>query len=119
MERKAYISGPINSPVPGLTHEEAKERFHRCERWINEYLPEWKVVNPLKVGACTDESCGEFDGHTWDCWLRYDLIAMLGCNTIVFLPDWMSSAGATLEAHVARHILLEPFYADGDGRILL
>lgn len=118
-KRRAYISGPINSVIPGLTHEEAKARFHRCEQWINDNLPEWTVVNPLDVGACTNPQCGDYDGHSWECWLRYDLIAMLNCDVIVLLPGWERSAGAVLEAHVAQNIMMTAFHAEENGVIVL
>lgn len=113
-----YISGPISGHAPNTTREERKERFNKCERWINDHLPEWKVVNPLKVGACVDGACGDFDGHSWECWLRFDLKAMLDCDAIVLLPSWEDSAGALLEKQVAQSIGMAMYYADDDGRIV-
>lgn len=121
MSRRAYITGPINSPIQGVTPGELRLRFNLCERWINEHLPEWEVVNPLNVGTsnCSRNDCGEFDGHSWECWLKHDLIEMLTCNAIVMLPHAEESRGAQLELYVARALALEPFVADEDGRIVL
>lgn len=118
--RRAYITGPINSPIQGLTPGELKLRFNLCERWINEHLPEWEVVNPLKVGAdsCKTPDCGPFDGHSHECWLKHDLREMLTCNAFVMLPHAEDSRGAQLEMLVARTLSFESFVADEDGRII-
>lgn len=117
-----YISGPISGDAPNTTRAIRKERFNKCERWINEHLPEWRVVNPLNVGACdggcVDDVTRDFDGHTWECWLRFDLKAMLDCSGIVMLPFWQASEGAKLEYQVARSIGMLVYHANDDGRIV-
>lgn len=37
----------------------------------------------------------------WSWYMRAALIAMLGCDEVVLLPGWRSSAGAQLEAYIA------------------
>jgi hypothetical protein len=108
-ELKVYISGPISAPS---REEQQKniEVFHTAEKVLRDQVNPGLICNPLRVGACLDNSCdGTENGHpvtgeyvhSWDCYLRYDLIAMLECNTILLLPSWTSSKGATLEYDVA------------------
>lgn len=128
MERvKAYISGPISAEIPHTTREERKNRFHLCEDWITKFRPEWEPVNPLKVQACPDFSCGgpaasqmqgvETTDHSWECWMRYDLKALLECNAIVLLPGWDESPGAHMECNIARWLGMRPYFATIDGVI--
>lgn len=123
---KVYISGPINTSIPGLDREEAKARFNRCEKWIRENREGWSVVNPLKVDPCVDpdaikceEGLENIYTHSWECWLRYDLKAMLDCDGIVMLPHAEESLGARLEIHVARALKFVPFYADATGKVVM
>ena len=37
----------------------------------------------------------------WAYYMRRDIVAMMGCDTIVMLPGWEQSRGANLERHVA------------------
>lgn len=98
---KTYISGPI-AGAPGLSREEKLARFDRAELVLREMGHD--PLNPLSVEGCSTRSCtgGQMvDGHfrhAWDCWLRYDLIAMLQeCDSIAVLPEWEISKGARLE----------------------
>lgn len=117
---KVYISGPISGNAPNTNKEERKERFNRCEAWINEHRSEWKVVNPLKVQACADHACGgDHDGHTWQCWLRYDIIAMLECDAIVILPGWQWSEGSKLEQKIAQALHMKVYMANKDGVVVI
>lgn len=127
---KVYISGPImalhlGEHPPRDIIEMRKERFNRCAEWIRANRPGWEPVNPLEVQACEDRSCldGEEDPHedmhSWQCWLRYDLIEMLRCDGIVFLPGSDDSPGAQLERHVAESIGMRPYWANEDGEILI
>lgn len=117
---KVYISGPINTPIVNLTTEEAKERFNRCEKWILDNKPDWEPVNPLKVEtSCREADCGPFDGHSWECWLKADLIAMLQCEAIVLLPNAAFSRGAQLESYVAKALGMKPYVAFISGEVVL
>lgn len=101
---KIYLSGPIS----GLTPSEYHENFEKAEEYIkaNGHEP----LSPLNVKACKEESCqkkpeykesGEYL-HSWECYLKYDLLAMLECEGIIMLPGWESSKGATLEHETAQ-----------------
>jgi hypothetical protein len=121
----AYLSGPIGTEIPDeADREERKARFYRTEKWISTCLPEWEVVNPLDVAGCIgpdDLKCDlgleNIHTHTWECWLRYDLAAMLRCNTIVLLPYYDLSRGATLEYNVAGELGFEVFMETTEGSV--
>lgn len=122
---KVYISGPIATPIAGTGREERRARFWRCHKWINNHRAEWSVVNPLEVDACVDTDdirceLGPYNTtHTWACYLRHDLKAMLECDGIVLLPGWDLSAGALLEQMVAKELGFTVYIADSSGRIVI
>lgn len=108
---RPYVSGPI-AGAKGLTREEKLQRFSRAELVLRN--KGYEPVNPLGVSACETNDCNpeavgdqkyREDGvyrHSWECWLKYDLIAMLDqADSIAMLPDWEDSPGATLERTVA------------------
>lgn len=99
---KTYISGPI-AGSPDLPREEKLTRFGRAAEVLQQDGRE--TLNPLDLAACDVPDCGDQNGHTWDCWLRYDLIGMLQeCDSIAMLPDWFLSKGAKLELHIAEQM---------------
>lgn len=117
---RIYISGPISADI-GVEYEEKKERFRRAEKVWTE--AGYEVINPLTVGACEDRLCGgretpgEHGGfhHTWKCYMRYDLIALLRADIIGLLPGWTESPGAMLEYQVAERLDYPVYYLDADG----
>lgn len=127
---KVYISGPISAKIEGTTAEQRKERFMLCEQWILLHT-RMEPINPLKVQACPDHSCGgaannliqgvddAHPDHSWECWMRHDIKALLDCQAIVLLPGWDQSPGATMECDIARTLGMIPYFADKTGRILL
>lgn len=103
---KVYLSGAITSPVPNYTKEALKGMFRTYQAQLEK--EGYEVVNPLDVLACADNSCGEGPSdHTWECWLKYDLIEMLKCDAIFMLPFWSRSRGARLEFSVATSVGME------------
>jgi hypothetical protein len=126
---KIYISGPISATTPDADREERKARFFRCSEFIKRTYEHMEPVNPLEVEACTDRRCGgpeasamqgvEVYDHSWECWIRYDLKALLECDAIVFLPYYEISPGAMLELTVAQSIMLNPFFANERGEFIL
>lgn len=110
---KVYMSGPINSPVSsGRTAEDHKAAFTDLKQWLKRNMGNWEVINPCEIGTtCLDPDCGPFDGHDWNCWLKADLREMLTCDAILLLPEWEQSAGALLEANVAKAVGMTPYYA--------
>lgn len=112
-----YLSGPISSHIPGVDRGELKRRFHSVEEWLGLERPEWQVVNPLKVsadcgGTCEGEWGAAHPSHSWTCWMRYDLKAMLECSAIVLLPGWRQSTGAALEAMIAQKLHFGVFFME-------
>lgn len=117
--RKIYISCPItNNP-----HH--REQMYRAHKDLG--AAGWTVVNPLEVGACADETCGgttfeiglaridEFH-HSWACYLKYDLRAMLECDAVAMLPNWRKSPGCLLEHHVAASVGMPIYEYDLERR---
>ena len=116
--QKLYLSCPITD---NPNHREEFAAVHRVLAGIG-YL----VVNPLEVSACANETCAgssfsETDGdgiwresfrHSWSCYIKYDLEALLHCDGIVLLPRWEKSPGCRLEFMVASSIGLEIYYWD-------
>lgn len=87
-KKKVYLSGPMTG-LPDLNYP----MFHSKEKLLDEcgYHP----VNPAK----------NFRGethHPRSKYLKLDLQNLLKCDYIYFLPGFEKSAGALLEAWVAR-----------------
>ena len=100
---QAYISGQITN----LPFEDAEYNFDRAAQLAA--MAGYEVVNPLQVVCCDDTDCGDGaklpDGsqmHHYQCYMRHDIIAMLGCETIIMLPNYKESKGAQFELEVAR-----------------
>lgn len=115
---KVYISGQIT----GLTHDEYTDLFGRAEAFLQNEGHE--PVNPLKVLACAEEECSQTgetkpDGsylHHYSCYMKYDLLALLECDGIAMLPNWVASKGADIEKTVAEVCGLQVFFFDHDLR---
>ena len=73
----------------------------------------YTVVSPHEI-AFGDEYPGQLDYHIY---LRGALIALLGCQSVVRLPGWAKSFGATTELAVASALEM-PIYDYCDGRIV-
>jgi hypothetical protein len=93
---KAYIAGPmtgrkdLNFPA---FHAEAK-------KWRD---LGHEVVNPAEINP----------DHTmpWALCMRRDIAALVTCDTIVLLPNWRLSRGATLEQHIAERLSMSQIEA--------
>jgi hypothetical protein len=107
---KIYISGPITSRPD--THRE--DFRSAAESLIAAGYR--KVVDPHDVPACPGDGCGgsRVNGayrHTWECYLRHDLAALLTlCDSVAVLPGWQESPGARFEVDVATQLryVVEP-----------
>lgn len=101
-----YISGPIS----GLTSEEARSKFSSAALLLRNRA--YETLDPHDVGACEDTSCdgkedpSQPDGwlHSWECYLKYDLIEMLKCDGVALLDNWEESRGARLEWNTAKEL---------------
>lgn len=111
-----YLSGPIQSPIEGVTPERLKQNFYEVELFLRERDHAVDVVNPLNVRPECD---GNEDGtHTWACWMRWDLKAMMDCEAICLLPGWNKSKGALVEHRLAVELgftVLLAAYDSNDG----
>lgn len=112
---KVYISGQIT----GLEHDEYTDLFAKAEAFLLERGDDPK--NPLKVPACFAEDCNgdktKPDGsylHSWACYLKTDLIAMLECDAIYMLSNHHRSAGAQLELYVAERVGMQVIFQQHD-----
>jgi hypothetical protein len=106
-----YLSGPISSDPRPI--EEKRARFASNADTLRDMG--YAVINPFDVPAACDEPdvCrfgtpepGAQDNvHSWNCFLRADLAAMLlSCNGVATLDGWERSRGARLETDTARAV---------------
>ena len=93
---RCYIAGPM-SGLPGLNfpafHAEAKKYRDLGH----------DVVNPADLNP--DHSM------PWAECMRRDIAALVTCDTIVLLPNWRLSRGATLEQHIAERLSMSQIEA--------
>ncbi|MDR1553342.1 MAG: DUF4406 domain-containing protein [Prevotellaceae bacterium] len=85
--KKCYISGAITGLPPG----EVQAKFAAAERILTEQG--YEVISPLKNGLpchCPYEQ-----------YMAVDIVLLIGCEAVYFLPDWSLSKGATLEKNIA------------------
>lgn len=104
---KIYISGKI----AGLPVHEARKNF--ADAATSLAVVDYTPVNPFDVMPKCGNTCNRNnddpsdDPHAWECYLKYDIIAMLQCRGVALLPNWTTSKGALLELYVARQCGLE------------
>lgn len=100
---RVYLSGPItNWP----TH---RSDFARAEEVVRSLGHE--PVNPLNIPACRTQTCnGERPAdaeqragfaHSWECYMKTDVAALVTCDYIYLLSGWERSRGARRELSVA------------------
>ena len=82
---KLYISGPIT----GI--ENYEKNFLAAERALR--LRGYIVVNPCKI---------RHRGTMWEDYMKRDIAALLTCDGVALLPNWINSRGAKLEVHIAQ-----------------
>ena len=89
MTKTIYISGPMTG-MPDLNFP----AFHAAAKMLRDLGHE--VVNPAELNP----------DHTmpWGECMRKDIAALVTCDTIVLLPGWQQSRGATLEQHIAERL---------------
>ncbi len=86
---KAYIAGPMTGH-PGLNFS----AFHaEAKKWRD---LGHEVINPAELNP--DPAMG------WHECMRKDIAALVTCDTIVLLPGWKGSRGASLEQHIAERL---------------
>lgn len=90
-----YISGGITN-VPNF-----KIRFAAAQTTLEDHG--YSVVNPVNVHPKICPCLGF--SHTWECYMRYDLIAMLEhCDKVATLDRWELSRGANVELLLAKSL---------------
>jgi hypothetical protein len=95
---KVYISGPMTG-LPNLNYP----AFHKKAEELR--LKGHEVFNPA------ENFDGQQDINRHVC-LRQDLKLLLKCDYVVFLEGFEASAGALLEAYVARECGIRVLYED-------
>lgn len=81
-----YISGPMTG-LPDLNFP----AFHAAAAALR--AVGLQALNPAELDHGFDPA--------WDVCLRGDIVALVGCNSILMLDGWMQSKGARLERHIA------------------
>lgn len=89
---RVYISGAIT----GLDIQEREGVFEEVEGWIKTFGLD--CFNPFKNGYSQDSSV------TREQHIKIDLVNLLECDTILFLPGWENSRGCLLEMNIAEQI---------------
>jgi hypothetical protein len=99
-----YIAGPMTGikdwNVPAFS--EMADRLRKQGR---------NVINPHELHEAQD-------GVPWDWYLRRDLAQLVKCSSMVLLPGWGASRGATLEHHVAKTLGMTIAYGGALAEIL-
>lgn len=102
---EAYVCGQIT----GLDEEEYRKNFSEACALVESHG--YKAVNPLEVIPDCERGCnsalkfsnGDYQ-HTWQCYMKYDIIALLNCDAIFVQKNAIYSKGATLELEIARKL---------------
>jgi len=107
---KIYLSGPIT----GYPHH--VRDFTTVAMMVrlfgHEPLDPHNVPANSHIGDCpSGVRNGSTDPHTWPCYLRTDIVAMLQCDAVLMLAGHGKSAGACFERQVAERCGM-PVYFD-------
>lgn len=114
--QKIYISGMITRDPNYMA------KFRDAEEILTDRNEGTYFLNPTKVPVCKPAICNPSENpdhpeveeykHSWACYMKYTMRAMLSCDGIVLLPDWRDSKGAQLEQYVAAACGLTVYYMD-------
>jgi len=108
---RVYVAGPLSSD-PSRTFEEKAALFADASARLDEagYVGVPATYVDPDCGLAPDEcvarqvhnmvSQGQ-GKHSWECYLRADLRALLLCDGVALLPAWQLSPGARLEFNTA------------------
>lgn len=81
-----YVSGPMS----GVAEHNFPE-FHAATTRLRK--AGFQVVSPAELG--------DYDGWTWEQYLKRDLVELVKCEGVAVLRNWHTSRGAQLEVYVA------------------
>lgn len=99
--KKIYIAGKVT----GENRAECTAKFALAKKEI-EALG-FEAINPLEV-------VGHWD-TPWNPAMRKCIGALMECDAIVLLPDWISSRGAKIEYEISKFINIPDFRATKFG----
>ena len=101
---RVYIAGPIAGHPDGNRLAFAATAFDLRVAGHEPVNPHF-VPAHSHAGPCPDGlPGGEGMEHTAPCYMRTDIMAMLGCDAIYLLPGWEKSQGARIEYLIAVHV---------------
>lgn len=94
--KRIYISGQITG-----IEEEAKKLFKKAEEILEKQG--FQVINPMELTTCNPS-------YEWIDYMRYDIKALVDCDTIYMLKNWTKSKGAKIERRLAIDLGLKVIY---------
>jgi len=88
--KKCYIAGKIT----GLPESEYKANFEAAKKEVEAlgYIP----VSPVDLPHDHD--------MTWESYMKEGMVAMMGCEVIFMIKNWLQSPGATIEFETAYNL---------------
>lgn len=92
MKKKIYIAGKVT----GVPMAECTMKFGAVQKQLE--AMGFEVINPLEVVGRWDIS--------WEDAMKLCIIALMGCDGMVLLPEWYKSKGATIERQLAEDLCL-------------
>ena len=95
LEGPVYIAGPMTD-IP----ERNYPLFREVEAILRERGIE-DVENPCAPDDHPD------DPHPWDWYMRRAISQVIRCRSMILLPGWENSRGATLEHTIARGLYMD------------
>ncbi|MES2262142.1 MAG: DUF4406 domain-containing protein [Pseudomonadota bacterium] len=98
--KRTYIAGPMTG-IPDLNFA----LFHAEAARLRALG--FEAVNPAEINP--DQ------GATWEACMRADIAQLVTCDTILLLPGWERSRGASLEHHIARALGMRVDLAVGES----
>ena len=92
---KIYISGPMTG-LPEYNYP----AFFECERMLKEKFPLAIILNPARI----DDGLVYKYSNTREHYIRKSVEMVLQATDMFMLPGWENSAGAKLEALIAKEV---------------
>jgi len=93
-----YISGKIT----GLDINVAKDNFKTAVDFVNKEM-DFQPLNPFDIVE-------QDDSLQWIDYMRADIKALVDCDAILMLPDWVESDGAKLELLIAQGLKMKVYH---------
>jgi hypothetical protein len=95
---RIYIAGKVT----GTPIEETTNKFKSWKQAIESMG--FEAVNPLEVVNNWNTP--------WEQAMRMCVAALVGCDAVFLLPDWMDSRGALIEQRIAQEMGIPTFEGD-------